>query len=320
MNEKRKNFWIVAIVAALVLAVGGIMMLSSKQTEKQIAGEHLKVAATIFPIYDIAKNIAGEHVEVVLILPPGSSPHTFTVTPAEIKKLSGVKTIFMAGVIDEWAKTIGMNVSGAESFELHNGIELKESSGEHEHESEENPPASGEGAHAHESDFDPHYWLSAQNAIIIASNITETMKAIDPENEKSYEENLADYAEKLRAMDQDIRNILSEIPDKKIITFHDSWGYFADSYGIQIIGTFEPSPGKEPTPAYMQNIFSTAKASGIKAIFSEPQLPSSALRPFVEDLGLKLYVLDPLGGEAGRDSYISMMMYNANIIKEALSE
>jgi len=312
MNEKRKNFWIVALVVALVFGVGGIMLLSSKQVEDQIVDKPLKVAATIFPIYDIAKNIVGEHAEVVLILPSGSSPHTFIVTPTQIKKLGGVKTIFMAGVIDEWAKSIGQNVSGAVSLELYNGIELKElfMEDDEKHES----------GHTHEGDFDPHYWLSAQNAIIIASNITDAMKAIDPENEKSYEKNMLEYKEKLSVLDRDIKSIFSKIPNKKIITFHDSWGYFADAYGIEIAGTFEPSPGKEPTPAYLQNIFSTAKANSIKAVFSEPQLPSSALRPFVEDLELKLYVLDPIGGEGERDSYINMMMYNTRIIKEALSE
>jgi len=117
-----------------------------------------------------------------------------------------------------------------------------------------------------------------------------------------------------------IRAHIDMLPDKKMITFHDAWAYFAEEFGLEIVGTFEPFPGKQPTPRYLAELQDVARRNKVKAVFSEPQLSDQAIASFVKDIGLELYVLDPLGGIEGRDSYIKLLTYNTDVIVEALSQ
>lgn len=308
--NKYRNIIIVTAITALVFIVSGIFLLTNRAVENGSHSGAIKVAATIFPIYDIARNIAGDHAVVELVLPPGNSPHTFTLTPERVKALQGVQAIFMVGDLDEWGQLVAQNVSGAKAIEVHGGINLKEP-GEEDHADAE------AGEHSHEN-FDPHYWLSVDNAKIIAHNIAQVLIVLDPENQNYYQDRLDAYEAKLTALNSEVKSTLSGVSNRNLITFHDSWAYFADAYGLSVVAVFEPSPGQEPTPSYLHNIFTAAQQYNIKAIFSEPQLPSDILRPFIQDLGLTLYVLDPLGGQEGRNSYIDMMRYNANTIRTAL--
>ncbi len=95
---------------------------------------------------------------------------------------------------------------------------------------------------------------------------------------------------------------------------------FVFGCGLYIVVTFEPFPGKEPTAKYLEELNKVVKEDNIKVIFSEPQMSNDVLKPFAKDLGLELFVLDPLGGDEGRDSYIETMEYNGNILFEALNK
>ena len=94
----------------------------------------------------------------------------------------------------------------------------------------------------------------------------------------------------------------------------------ADEFGLEIVGAFEPFPGKQPTPRYLAALQEKARSHGVTALFSEPQLSNQAVAAFVGDIGLKLYVLDPLGGVEGRGGYIELLEYNTDIIVKALSD
>ena len=111
---------------------------------------------------------------------------------------------------------------------------------------------------------------------------------------------------------------LSDISSKNIVTFHDAFGYFADHFGLQIVATFEPFPGKEPTPSYLQALQEEITERQITTLFIEPQLSAAALQQFADDNNLTIGTLDPLGGTDERLSYIDMMHYNVKSIAEAL--
>lgn len=302
-----KKIKTILIFLAFLLVIGlGIVLSPHKDdSDKTNAGNNkLKVAATIFPLYDIARNVIGERGNVVLILPPGASPHTFDVTPKQIKDLQGAQGVFAIGGLDQWVNSLAESVPGAELYIVNNEIELKKNMDEDE------------------ADllFDPHYWLSVRNAQVIAFNILGVVSQIDPENKTYYEERTRAYVAELQRLDSEIRNDLSLLQSRSIISFHDSWRYFADAYGLDVVGVFEPTPGQEPSPKYLQELFQTAKEHNISAVFSEPQLPSDLLKPFIQDLGLRLYVIDPIGGVETRETYIDLMRYNTSIIKQALSQ
>jgi zinc transport system substrate-binding protein len=302
----KKIFFIFAIIG-IVVAIWAAMTIRYKTTN---SANELQIAATIFPLSDIAQNIAGDRARVINILPAGASPHTFDVTPSVIRKLQGTKELFIIGHgLDEWAAAIAAALPGLKIYRVDSGITLQPfGMGQH--------LTSDDEADLEESGFDPHYWLSVANAKIIASNIASELIRLDPQNAAIYQKHLSDYLSQLTALQTEVRALLSDISNDKLIVFHDSWGYFADEFGLTILGVFELRPGVEPSPQYLQKLYNLVLANQIKVVFSEPQFSADVLQSFISDLGLRVAVLDPLGGVAGRESYIDLIRYNAQTISQ----
>ena len=187
------------------------------------------------------------------------------------------------------------------------GIEIRanaEDEEEEEHDEEEH------GA------TDPHYWLSIRNAIIISQTIADDLSQRYPEHADEFSSNLETLINDLNTADQEIRTTFTNVTNKNIITLHDAWYYFAEEYGLNITGTFEPSPGREPTPQYLVELMNAIEESGSTTLYSEPQLPITGLKSFAADNKLTIAELDPVGGVEGRDSYIELMKYNAETIAQ----
>ena len=308
---------IAAIAAIIVVALAGLIYIIAAPNET--AKFEGKIGATIFPLYDIAKNVAGDKIEVVLVAPAGASPHTFEPSPADIKNLSGSRVIFSIGEgLDNWTQAIAAALLGTAVKPVSEGIVLIMTEEDEEEEEENGHHEEAEEGHEHHhGDTNPHYWLSVPNAKIIAENITAEIILLDPENEAYYRENLSEYNTRLDDADSAVRLMLRNIPNKNIITMHDAWPYFAQEYGLEVVGTFEPFPGREPSAKYLADLAQTAERYDVKTIFSEPQLANQILFPFLQDYGLKLEILDPLGGIENRSSYIETMLYNARAINES---
>jgi zinc transport system substrate-binding protein len=268
-----------------------------------------QVAATIFPLYDISRNITGDKMDVELILPPGASPHTFEITPQRVRNLQGTKIIFKIGYgLDDWTDRLSAFLSGVQMVTVDKGIEFI-----YEDEGSQDADHHGHGG------VNPHYWLSVKDAEIIANNIADNLIAIDSGNANAYQQNLKAYVAKLQELESQIAQRLQPYKGAKIVTFHDSWAYYAREFDLQIAATIEPFPGRQPTPRYLADLQNVVTSYNIHALFIEPQLSSESVESFVHDLGVRLYVLDPLGGVQGRDSYIQLMRYNTDTIVKALS-
>lgn len=255
------------------------------------------VAATIFPIYDIARNVAGDEVRVTLVLPPGADAHAFEPSPSLLKNLQSAVVVYSIGhELDEWIEPLADSV-GAATQSVEKGVNLRLSMDEHE------------------GIYDPHYWLSVANAKIIAKNIADDLTARFPEQAPEFADNLKTYQDKLNALDAEIRTALQDIPNKNIVTFHDAWYYFADAYGLKVAGTFEPTAGREPTPQYLTELINKLEEAGVKTIYYEPQMSVTNLETFAADYEINLVVLDDIGGTAPYDSYINLMKTNASTLK-----
>jgi ABC-type Zn uptake system ZnuABC Zn-binding protein ZnuA len=269
----------------------------------------MELAATIFPLADIIRNVAGEAARVIQILPAGASPHTFDLTPGKVRELQKARIIFKIGVIDDWIDGVAESVPAAEIISLQNHINLKPFHADALHH---------DGAEtAHGRGFDPHYWLDAGNGVIMTQNICASLSALDPAHAPLYSKNSRRYQQELLRLDNELKKACTALKNNKIIVFHDGWRYFAAAYGLEIIAVFQPSPGREPAPRDLQKLYAQARTYKIKAVFSEPQLPTANLEPLLEDLGLPLFVLDPLGGAARDDSYIKLLRRNVATILRA---
>ncbi len=274
------------------------------------ADKPLVVAATIFPVADIARHVAGPAVRVIQVLPAGASPHTFDLTPGKVRELQPARLIFKIGGVDDWIDGVADSLPQATIVALHKDIvRLPFHDDGHGH---------GNGSPPREGEFDPHYWLSAANGAIMARTIAGALSASDPAHAAVYKENCRQYARELAALHAEIVKTLSSLKNRKMLVFHDGWRYFAAAYGLEIAAVFQASPGREPSPRDIQELYARVKRLGLKAVFSEPQLPAASLEPLLHDLGLALVVLDPLGGTAPRDSYAGLLQRNARCILQAL--
>lgn len=253
------------------------------------------VSATIFPIYDIARIIGDGVVEVRLLLPPGASPHTFEITPQTVRALEQSELVFMIGYgLDGWVT----NLMGDKNrlVVVDDGITIRPSQ------------------ETEQTDGDPHYWLNVKNAMQISRTIAASLERTNLGQSKRIQSNLRSYLFELEVLDRALRDQLSTATQKKMITFHDAWYYFADAYGLEIAATFEPAAGREPTPHYLAELARTIEKTGVRVVYAEPQFSKDALQAFLADYRIDLITIDPLGGTGETDSYIKLMRSNAKLI------
>lgn len=337
MERKQLLYYILSGLGVLVLAVVAVLLwqragtqdgsVLGNQTQKQLV-----VAASIFPLADITRHVGGDKISVVTILPPGASEHTYEPTPEAVRNVQNARLFFKVGYgLDDWTDQIAQSVNRLlPVHDVSTSIELRTyaEGAAHEHDDHEGEEEVHEdeselekGVGYAEDSFDPHYFLTLENGARIAETIGGYLAQSDPANADYYRANASAYAATLRAEDIRIKEQLAALPDKKIITFHEAWFYFANHYGLEIVTTFEPFPGQEPTASYLAHFIEEVKESGVKVLFTEPQFSSASISQVASDLNLRLAVLDPIGGSTPEtNSYLDTMRFNANNVAEALSK
>jgi zinc transport system substrate-binding protein len=230
--------------------------------------------------------------------------------------VAGAEVFFKIGAgLDDWTDTVALSANErATIVDLSHSVVLKpslEEGADHETETSEE--------HAEHGSFDPHYFLTVNNAVIIAKTITRELSAEYPTQATVFETNLQQYLVQLSSADMAIKKTLSGLPSRDIVTFHGAWQYFAESYGLTIAGTFEPFPGREPSPRYLAELITAIKQKNISVLFIEPQFSAEAISQVARDLNITLATLDPIGGTTtSTQSYIDLLRTNADTIATAL--
>ena len=276
----------------LVMATIWILSRTTNPTDTSLP----TVGATTTPIADITSHIAGGILNVERILPPGVSPHTFEPSPSDMKRLEDAHVIYVNGLeLDTWALVIAESLA-IETVDLSAPISPIED--------------------LHEGTFDPHYWLTPQNAALMAQTIAQDLSTRFPEHTQTFQTNLKTYLTELSATDGQIREILAGLDSRTLVTFHNSFAYFAKEYDLEVIGTFEPTAGREPTSQELVQLTQAIEQYGVTTVYSEPQLSDAPLAAFLNDNHLHVAVLDPIGGFEGRTTLIDLLLYNANVISQ----
>lgn len=270
----------------------------------------ITIATTIFPVADIAQNVGGDRVEVIQLLPSGASPHAFDLSPRQAAELKRAQVLFVIGHgLDDWARDFAV-VNEIPIVPVDRDINLIVTD---HHDGDEELEEEEDDDHEH-GPVEPHYWLSVPNAMLISRTIKDVLSEQSPQYAAEFEANHNAYASTLAKTDLELRQLLDSTPHKEIAVFHAAWDYFARNYGLIILAEFEEYPGQEPTPEYVANFQAKIQLAGVKRLYYEPQFSVDQIRPIANDLGVELIMLDPLGGVAGRNSYIEMMTFNSNQI------
>ena len=278
--------------------------------------KNLNVVSTVAPITSIVENIAGDKIRLTGIIPEGINSHTFEPVPSDIKILAQADLLIVNGLeLEEpTLKLAKANMKqGAPVLRLGDKTIT-----EKEHIYDFSFPKS----HGHPN---PHLWLNPQHALSYAALIRDELARIDPDNKVAYEQNAAAYIKKLEALDQAVEEAVKTIPEgnRRLLTYHDSWPYFARRYGFQVIGAVQPSDFADPSPREVMRLIDQIRKERVPAVFGSEVFPSPVLEQIARE-GKTRYIDklrdDELPGKPGepQHSYIGMMIENLSIMFEAL--
>lgn len=251
----------------------------------------LTVAATIFPIYDLARFIAGEHANVILLLGTGEALEKID-RIYNRGDFSSLQAIFAVGrdfdtMIPEHLKS--------KLFSLDQSVELQRTA---------------------DGSVNPFYWLSVKQAPLIASTIALRLTELDPAHATSYAQRLFLLKSQLAALDTHIAELLEQLPAKKLAVYGYDWSYFAQDYGLDIVAYESVASMSQSAGVAMAQ---TVSREGLRAIFSDISLSPAPLLSFIDRPGFLILNLDALGGVEDRQSYIALMAYNARTIFDELN-
>lgn len=260
----------------------------------------LLVAVSIEPLADFTRQIGGPDIDVMTLVPPEASPHTYELKPSQVAQFAKARLLILIGAgLEYWADNLVKAVANPNLrvIDTSKGV-----------------PLIGAGA----AGANPHIWLDVRQAMTQVKAIEAGLIQADPARAESYHSRAASYLKKLAALDEEIGREVRSWKSKEFIAFHPAWVYFARRYGLKQAAVIEQSPGREPSPAELARIVETAKRIGARAIFAEPQFSSKAADTIAQESGARVLFLDPLGSSLADRSYISMMRYNVAQIAKAL--
>lgn len=313
----------------LVLVAAFVVLLASAcgQGNGDDAGDQpVLVVATTTVLGDLVANVVGDMADVAVLTPIGADPHEFApsaqqatlVVAADLVVANGL--FFEEGLADllESSRADGANV--LEIAPLLDPIPF----GGHDDADEDEEHAGEDDDHGH-GDLDPHVWMDALRMADAAGIIAAELRAID--DTIDWAAGAAVYADELAATDKEIARILAPIPPerRKLVTNHEAFGYLANRYDLEVIGTVIPggSTLAEPSPAQLEALIAEIEHEGVPAIFAETIDPSALAEAVAAEVGEDIEVVelysDSLGEPgSGADTLIGMLIINAERIAAAL--
>ncbi len=334
-------------------------------------GAALSVVASTTIVEDLVEQVGGDRVSVESIVPSGADPHTFTLSPSDIRKTAEADLVVIVGAdLAAMEDDLERSTEGAvlelthdmdlrpfpeglahaeddhedddhgeegeghdededddhgdeegeghdededddhgdEEGEGHDededddhGDEEGDDHGDEEdddHGDEEGDDHGDEGGHAHGA-FDPHFWMDIDFAIVAVEAIRDELTRLDPDGADHYRERAEAYIAELREIDAEIRELLAGLPEERryLVTFHDAYGYFADRYGLTILGFVVEGPEEEPSASAITELVESINELGIPFIFTEPQFSARVIEQIARDTGATVRTI-PSGGLA----------------------
>jgi len=274
------------------------------------------IVTTVAPITSLAENIAGTKAKVIGIVPEGTNSHTFEPAPGDARTLGEADIIFVNGLHLEEPTFELAEANKKASTEIVSLGDMTVTPEEWKFDF--SFPESG-------GDPNPHLWPNVPFAARYAEIIHEKLVALDPDNAPEYDANYTTLKTRLDALDAATKAVVATVPEgnRKLLTYHDSWAYWADTYGFTVIGAIQPSDFAEPSSKDIADLIEQVKEEKVPAIFGSEVFPSDALETIASESGAD-YIDDlrddDLPGKPGESghTYIGLMKKNMQIMIPAL--
>lgn len=298
---------------ACVGLVAAVLMLpacqgSSPSTGPRGSAAPIRVVTTTTVFADIVGNVGGDLVQVTSLVPKNGDVHTFEPKPADVRTVAGAKLLVMNGLgLDDWLEKTISNASrtGTPLVKLAvdlPGITLL--------------PGEDPGTQ------NPHLFMDPKYVELYVDRIAAGLKSVDPADASRFEAQAAAYKTRLQALDGWVRTQVASIPEanRKLVTFHDAFPYYAREYGITIVGVAVAAPGQDPSAGYTAKLIDAIKKAGVKAIFSESQFPTKLVQQLAAETGAKVVanLYDDALGDPPVTSYEAVIQWDTQQLVAAL--
>ncbi len=302
LGIKMAGLGVVALSLAVALAACG-------GSNAGTSGSKVRVVATTVQITALTKQVAGDKVELKGIIPAGADPHEFEPRPSDLVAIENAQLILRHGIgLDNWLDDTLKAGTQATVVTVTDGVPL------------------AKGDESGKQVDDPHVWHNPDNDKIMVDDINKALDEADPANKAAYDANAVAYKAKLDQTKAQVQAMINEIPpaDRKLVTNHDAFGYFARAFGLKIVGAVIPSLSTEaePSAAETAQLLDTISREHVKAIFAESSVSAKLATTLASDAGVK--IVDDLYGDSlgspgsGADTVDGMLLTNARKIADAL--
>jgi ABC-type Zn uptake system ZnuABC Zn-binding protein ZnuA len=272
-------------------------------------GDVLRVVATTTVLGDLVEQVGREHVEVTSLVPKGGEVHTFDPTPSDLRAVADTDLVVMNGLgLDDWLRTV-VDGSGASApivvlAEDLPGVEYQ----------------AGEDA---DEAVNPHLWLDVRNAMRYVERIVAALETADPTNAEAYRADGTAYLDRLEILDAWARERIASIPEdaRTVVSFHEAFPYFADAYGLSIVGSIVDAPGQDPSAGEIASLVEAIRSSGAKAVFAEAQFDPGLAETVAEEAGIPVVtdLYNDSLGDAPVDTYEGLIRWDVDRVVDALT-
>ena len=299
----KKHFLCAPLLLSLLLLLTGCAK----------APEPVEIAATTLPVYEFTRDLCrGTDLSVGrLVTESVSCLHDYSLNVNQVRQAEQAEVLVLSGAgLEDFMEDL---LTGKPSIDASQGITLLEGE-EHDHEDHEgHEDHEDHDGHSHE--FDPHIWLSPENAKIMAQNICLGLIRQYPQWETVFKDNLQGLLARLEDLEQYGEETLKTLSCRELITFHDGFSYFAQAFDLDILAALEEESGSEASAKELIGLIRLARAHALPAVFVEKNGSASAADILCRETGAKKATLDmAMAGE----SYFDAMYHNIDTIKEAL--
>lgn len=268
------------------------------------ANAKFKVVTTFTVIQDIAQNVAGNAATVESITKPGAEIHEYEPTPKDIVKAQSADLILWNGLnLERWFERFFQNIKDKPAVVVTEGIQ---------------PLSIYEGPYKDAPN--PHAWMSPSNALIYIENIKNALVKYDPQNASVYEKNAADYAQKIKQLDEPLRAKLAQIPEAQrwLVTSEGAFSYLAKDYNLKEGYLWPINAEQQGTPQQVRKVIDLVRKNNIPVVFSESTISAKPAQQVAKESGAKyggvLYV-DSLSAKKGPvPTYIDLLNVTVSTI------
>lgn len=283
------------------------------------------VIATTTIWADVVANLAcTDEVAIATVIPPGGDPHGYEPSIADRQAMDEADLIVANGLsLEEGLADIleAVEAGGTPVFHIADHVDTISYGAD----------SDGVDEHGHSGDADPHIWLDPVRVADVLPELGDALTAATDLDPSAVAGCVTDYRQELAAVDSEIADLVSAIPveDRKLVTNHDGFGYFADRYGFEVIGTVLPSSSTlaEANPAQLERLARSMGDAGVTVVFAETQHSTEeaeALAVLAGDVEVVTLLSGTLASpddeaDSGADTYIGLLRTNATRIAEALT-